>query len=103
MTSSMPLWTKFMSLMCLHLPVDSYMQCRTFMLFDMSMRLAMLIGLVSTTYPVDTLFSLVIGLFDGCKQPRPPIVVRHSTTGNGRCATISNPTLDRLKLRSMVS
>ena len=31
------------------------------------------------------------------------IVVRHSTTGNGRWATISNPTLDRLKLCSTVS
>ena len=104
MTSSMSLWAKFMSLLCLHLHVDSYKQCRTFMLFDMSMRLAMLIGLVSTTSsPVDTLVSLVIGLCDGCKQPRPPIVVRHSTKGNGRCATISNPTLYRLKLRSMVS
>ena len=43
-----------------------------------------------------------IALCGGCKQPKPPIVVRHSTTGKGRCATISNPTLDRLKLRSIV-
>ena len=104
MTSSMSLWAKFMSLLCLHLHVDLCKQCRTFMLFDMSMRLAMLIAIVSTTSsPVDTLVSLVIGLSNGCKQPRPPIVVRHSTTGNGRFATISTPTLDRLKLRSMVS
>ena len=40
---------------------------------------------------------------DGCKQPRLPIVVRCSTTGNGRGATISNPTLDRLRLDSIVS
>ena len=78
MTSSMSLWAKFMSLLCLHLPVDSYKQCRTFMLFDMSMRLAMLIGLVSTTSsPVDTLVSLVIGLCDGCKQPRPPHIIMY--------------------------
>ena len=84
MTSSMSLWAKFMSLLCLHLHVDSYKQCRTFMLFDMSMRLAMLIGLVSTTSsPVDTLVSLVIRLCDGCKQPRPPIVVRHNTRRQG--------------------
>ena len=38
----------------------------------------------------------------GYRQPRLPIVVRHSTTGKGRCATISNPTLDRLKLHSIV-
>ena len=112
MTSSMSLWAKFMSLLCLHLHVDSYKQCRTFMLFDMSMRLAMLIGLVSTTSPVGTLVSLVIGLCDGCKQPRPPILVRHSTTSysgkaqhhkQGRCATIGIPTLEWLRLHSAAS
>ena len=44
-----------------------------------------------------------IALCGGCKQPRPPIVVRHSTEGNGRCATISIPILDRLRLHSIVS
>ena len=44
-----------------------------------------------------------IALCGGCKQLKPPIVVRHSTTGKERCATISTPTLDRLKLCSMVS
>ena len=39
----------------------------------------------------------------GCKQPKPPIVVRHRTTSNGRCATISTPTPDRLRLHIIVS
>ena len=59
-TSPIPLWAKFLSLLCLRMPVDSYKRSLTFMLFDVSVRLAVLIGLVSTaSSPFDTLVSLV--------------------------------------------
>ena len=44
-----------------------------------------------------------MALCGGCKQLKPPIVVRHSTKGNERCATISTPTLDRLRLHIIMS
>ena len=40
-----------------------------------------------------------IGLCDGCKQPRPPIVVMHNTTGKGRAI----PILDRPSLHNTAS